>query len=243
MQVSPKDIAVVIPAYNEDIKLQKVISRIPADFVNEIIIVDDGSTYPYELEPCSIKLTVLRHKKRNGVGAALRTGYKYAIDEKYKFVITLAGNNKDAPEDIPRILELTDKFDLIQGSRYIGPKSEFGPMPLYRKFSTRYLHPKICTIRMKMKMTDTTNGFRVIRINILKDKRLFLSSNLFNKYAFEVALLLLAPKLGYRVSEFQTQKVYPTKILGQTKMKPITGWWSILWPTLTPFFLLKWMAS
>jgi dolichol-phosphate mannosyltransferase len=243
MSQEPITVAVVIPAYNESIKLQSVIRRIPEKHVGEVIIVDDGSNHSYDFPKTQFKLTVLRHQKRQGVGAALRTGYDYAIKNNYEVLITLAGNNKDFPEDIPELLKLAEKFDLVQGSRYLSENIDFGEMPAYRLFTTRYLHPMICSVRMSMKMTDTTNGFRLIQTRILKDSRLGLRSNLFDKYSYEVSLLILARYFGYRITEFPTRKVYPTKSLGQTKMRPILGWWSILWPTLVPIFFLKKMGS
>ena len=83
-------------------------------------------------------------------------------------------------------------------------------------------------------MTDTTNGFRAARTKLLADQNLNLDQPWLDEYELEVYLLYKATKLGYRVVEVPVTKRYPPKELGQTKMKPITGWWSIL----RPLFLL-----
>ena len=106
-------------------------------------------------------------------------------------------------------------------------------MPLYRKLATR-LHPFIFRLISNADLTDTTNGFRAARTSMLRDPKLELDQRWLDEYELEVYLLYKAAKLGYGVTEVGVTKRYPPKELGQTKMKPIVGWWSIL----RPLFLL-----
>jgi dolichol-phosphate mannosyltransferase len=147
----------------------------------------------------------------------------------------MAGNNKDSPEEIPLLLEpiASGRADLVQGSRWLSESSDYGEMPLYRKMATR-LHPFIFRLISSAKLTDTTNGFRAVRTSMLGDPKLDLDQQWLDEYELEVYLLYKAAKLGYRVTEVGVTKRYPPKELGQTKMKPIVGWWSIL----RPLFLL-----
>ena len=69
---------------------------------------------------------------------------------------------------------------------------------------------------------------------MLRDPKLALDQRWLDEYELEVYLLYKAAKLGYMVTEVGVTKRYPPKELGQTKMKPIVGWWSIL----RPLFLL-----
>jgi dolichol-phosphate mannosyltransferase len=166
-----------------------------------------------------------------GVGAAIRTGYQYAIDNGYDIAVVMAGNNKDSPEEIPLLLApITDgQADLVQGSRWLSKTSDYGEMPLYRKMATR-LHPFIFRLISSANLTDTTNGFRAARTSMLRDPELALDQRWLDEYELEVYLLYKAAKLGYGVTEVGVTKRYPPKELGQTKMKPIVGWWSILRP-------------
>ncbi len=121
------------------------------------------------------------------------------------------------------------KADYVQGSRFLKKKADFGPMPFYRKVATR-VHPFLCSLILGRRLTESTNGFRAITIKALTDKRLNLHQEWLDGYDLEIYLFLKMYKLGFRVVEVPVSKVYPPKKLGQTKIKPITGWWAVLRP-------------
>jgi hypothetical protein len=166
-----------------------------------------------------------------GVGAALQLGYDYAVRRQYDVAVTVAGNNKDAPEEIPLLLDpIADgRADFVQGSRFLKRGASFGPMPAYRQVATR-LHPLLFSLLARRWVTESTNGFRAVRMCILTDPCLDLSQTWLRQYELEPYLYLRSIQLGYRTVEVPVTKIYPPKQLGQTKMKPIAGWWSILRP-------------
>ena len=84
------------------------------------------------------------------------------------------------------------------------------------------------------KLTETTNGFRALRLSCLDDERINLNQSWLDGYALEVYLLYKMITLGYRHTEVPCTKIYPPRALGNTKMKPVIGWWDIL----RPVFLL-----
>jgi dolichol-phosphate mannosyltransferase len=117
----------------------------------------------------------------------------------------------------------------VQGSRFLKPDANFGPMPLYRKLATR-VHPLLFSVVARKRVTESTNGFRALRTSMLKDPRIALDQSWLDEYELEPYLLFKAIRLGYGFAEVPVTKIYPPKKQGQTKMKPITGWWSMLRP-------------
>lgn len=221
------------PVLDEEKKIGAVIDRVPRDVVDLMLVVDDGSTDSSASVARERGAQVLELDRTIGVGAAIRRGCELAVEEGFDIVVIMAGNNKDSPEEIPLLLDemIDEDADLVQGSRWLGSSGDLGEMPAYRKLATR-LHPWLFNRISPAKLSDTTNGFRAITTKLLSDPDLNLDQRWLDEYELEVYLLYRAAKLGYNVSEVGVTKRYPPKSLGQTKMKPITGWWSILRPLI-----------
>jgi dolichol-phosphate mannosyltransferase len=143
----------------------------------------------------------------------------------------VAGNNKDSPEEIPLLVDpIADgRADFVQGSRFLKQNPSFGEMPVYRRLATR-VHPLLFSLVARRWVTESTNGFRAIHRRVLSDPRIDLQAEWLNEYELEPYLYVRTIQCGYRTVEVPVTKVYPPKKLGQTKMKPLIGWWSILRP-------------
>jgi dolichol-phosphate mannosyltransferase len=226
-------IIAIVPAYNEEQKISQVVARTPREIVDRLLVVDDGSTDRTAEAARAGGADVLSLGKVLGVGSALRSGLRFARQEGFDIAVIMAGNNKDNPAEIPRLLDpiCTAEQDLVIGSRFLGGGGYGGDMPAYRKVATR-LHPWLMSLVTRKRLTETTNGFRAIRLSCLDDPRIRLEQKWLDGYGLEVYLLYKMIVCGFRHTEVPCTKIYPPKKLGITKMKPIIGWWDILRPVL-----------
>jgi dolichol-phosphate mannosyltransferase len=220
-------------AHNEATKIGRVLDRFPAGMVDRVVVVDDASTDDTQTVAAATGAVVLTHSARSGAGAAIRTALKYGFAEQFDVVVILAGNDKDRPPEIERLLAAIDEdaCDFVQGSRYL-PGGDFGNMPFYRQLATRVVHPWLFSLIVRRRFTDTTNGFRAIRLSALRASGIDLDQGWLDHYELEPYLFYKMVRLGYKVKEVPVTKIYPPHELGYTKMKPITGWWSILRPLI-----------
>ena len=224
-------------AYNEGVKILWTVERVleaigqaaePVTF--DVVVANDGSTdgsmKPFQTLP----VHVLSMPKQGGIGASMKATFRYALEHGYDIIVIMAGNNKDEPREIPRLLApiLNNSYDLVQGSRFL-PGGGYGNTPLYRIFATR-LHAFLFSVTLRKRITESSNGFRAFRLTLLQDPRIKWQQDWLNKYDLEIYLLYKVIALGYRHAEVPVTKIYPAKALGYTKMAPITGWWSMLRP-------------
>src|SRR6516162_9861365 len=107
--------------------------------------------------------------------------------------------------------------------------ADVGDMPLYRKFATR-LHPLLVSLFCGKRVTESSNGYRAMKVAVLADPRIDLHQNWLDGYELEVYLLMKLIKLGYRTTEVPVSKIYPPKTVGNTKMRPLVDWWNMLFP-------------
>jgi dolichol-phosphate mannosyltransferase len=217
-------------AYNEGEKIRRTLARHPVERSYDLLVHDDGST-DGALDDAPTSVIVLRNPVNQGIGAAMKRVFQYALDHDYDAVVMQAGNDKDDPLEIPRLLAplLDNSADFVQGSRYLG---KFGNMPAYRVVATRIVHPLIFSIAARKRVTESTNGFRAFRTAILRDPRINWRQDWLDRYELEPYLMLKAIRLGYRHVEVAVTKIYPKHALGYTKMRPFIDWWSITRPVV-----------
>ena len=227
-----KRILVTVFAFNEGSKIRATLERFPRSRDYDLLVMDDGSTDGslHDVEQ-QFGVKLLSNAMNMGVGASLKRVFDYALANGYEILVPVAGNNKDDPREIPLLLRpiLEEGYDFVQGSRYM-KGGRYGKMPFYRIIGTKVIHPLLFSLVSGKRVTESTNGFRAFRLSLLKDSRIDWRQKWLDKYELEPYLLYKAIKLGYRHKEVPVTKIYPSKELGYTKMKPITGWWSILKP-------------
>ncbi len=220
-----------ICVYNEGDKIRRVIKKFN-DYRNyDVVIFDDGSTDGALQDiPAELPVHVIRNATQQGAGYGVRRIFEHARQKGYTAVFFVSGNDKDDPADIIKLQSAVEQgYDLVQGSRYL-PGGRYARMPLYRRVATQFLHPWLFSLVSGKRITDSTNGFRAVRLSVLDDQRMDLGQPWLNEYELEPYLFYKVIKLGYKVCEVPVTKIYPVRKEGYTKMKPFSGWWSILRP-------------
>jgi dolichol-phosphate mannosyltransferase len=230
---------VIIPAKDEEKKIGIVVSGIlkyAEELVDEVIVIDDGSSDKTAIVAEKNGATVISHPKNKGVGAAIRTGIDYAIQNNFGICVVMGGDAQDDPREMYNVVSpiINDGYDFVQGSRVFGNVINF---PIFRKITT-YLFSLFFNIATGVSITDASNGYRAFRTKLVKDPRINLHQDWLNRYELEPYLLIQAIKRGYKITEAPVTKMY-FKEVGYSKMKPIVSWWHILKPLIQEFLRIS----
>jgi len=230
----PLRVLCVAPAWNEGSRIARVVERVPRDLVDVVLVADDGSTDDTGAQARAAGAVVVRHDQNRGVGAAIRTGIDYGRARGFDVVVIASGGGKSPPEQIPRLLApiLEGRADFVQGSRYL-EGGEFLHMPWSRRWGTR-AYTLLFSLLCARRVTDASSGIRAFRLSIFEDPRLNPWQPWLDRYELEPYLLFMALRCGVRVVEVPIRIEYPpaTDALPYTKMRAISGWWSIFRPVL-----------
>ena len=194
-----KSVVVCIPAYNEEKNIAKLIVDVQK-FADEIIVIDDGST---DFTPKIVKalgVKIIQHKKNQGKGAALRTGFLHAMNYSPDVVVTIDADGQHNPSDIPKIIHpiINGKVDVVIGSR-----SDKTKMPRYRKIGLNGIN-FLNRIAIKSNIKDTQSGFRAYSIKSLN----VLAQETFQDYSVEFEQLNVLTKKGCEIIEVPVEIKY-----------------------------------
>jgi len=155
-----KKFCVLIPAYNEELNIQQVIREIRGVDKNlQIIVIDDGSTDNTAGVAKSEKAIVLKQEKNLGSGEALKAGFKYALFQRYQYLLRLDADGQHNPTDIPKLMKalIKDRVDLVIGSRFI-KKTKYR-IPVYRLVCIKII-ALIYRYFYGFMIADPTSGYR-----------------------------------------------------------------------------------
>ena len=227
-------VVAIIPSLNVGAEIvDRVLRRVPRQLVDEMLVVDDGSTDDTAEKSRAAGATVVSHEHNRGVGAAIRTGLYYAQAHDYDAVVILNAIGKFDPAGIGVLLEpLQDgTADLAQGSRFL-PGGSFTRMPMKRQLGTR-AYSALFSLLLGKWVTDATSGIRAFRCSILNTPGLDIAQPWLDRYELEPYLLWKALELGLRVAEVPMDVHYPEgPRASYTRMRPFHDWWRLSRPLL-----------
>lgn len=224
-----RDYCVVIPVINEGKRIRSLLERMFALGTGkqaDIIIVDggstDGSLDQGFLESRDVKALLVKTGPGK-LSAQLRCAYAFALDQGYRGVVTIDGNNKDDPAAIGEFIHALGRgIDFVQASRFV-PGGVAENTPKLREIAIRWVHAPVLSFGSGFSWTDTTQGFRAYSRQLLSDAQLSIFRNVFSAYELLAYLSYRAPKLGYRCMELPTRRTYPERGKVPTKISAVRG--------------------
>lgn len=233
---------VIIVNYNQKVEIENYLLQVLKDFNKEnIIVVDDGSTDGSNRVAVDLGFRVIQHEKNLGIGAAIRSGLKLAMKENFEGVLISSSNGKMVPSQFSKILQILDQgeYSYIQGSRFMEGGESLN-LPLFRRISIPFLS-LFWSLLLGAKMTDITCGLRAYKVNLLKDPRIKLDQEWLNRYELEYYLhIKFLRELKVRMLEVPVAIRYSHLEPGRkSKIKPISGWWSMARPFVFLFLRIK----
>ena len=195
MRVLPDDsgdpiVAVVIPAYNEAKWIGRVLDGLPRDPRFEAIVVDDGSDDGTADEARAHgAAVVLRWERQRGVGAAIRAGWRCGIERGRPLLALIGGDHQHDGADLVPALEtlLASRADYVQGSRFKSGGAIVGATRTRRVTMT--LYSALVSALAGQRTTDASNGFRLLRAEVLADPAIQLDQDWLDGYSLEPYLL------------------------------------------------------
>lgn len=155
-----RETLVIMPAYNEEATVAEVVGEVKSTLPGaNCLVVNDGSLDQTSAIARAAGATVLDLPFNLGVGAAMRLGFRYALEHGYRFVVQLDSDGQHNPRDVPLLLNELDRYDIVIGARFAGAGdySVHGP----RKWAMSALSASLSRIA-RTPLTDVTSGFKAI---------------------------------------------------------------------------------
>lgn len=218
-----KTIGIVIPAYNEEKLISKVIGTLP-EYVDHIIVADDSSqdrtvAVVQSLAASNKKITLLQHEQNKGVGAAIATGYIWARGHQVDVTAVMAADFQMAPEDLPSILEpvCRDECDYTKGNRLFRGES-WGMIPTYRYIGNSFLSLFTKIASGYWHVADSQSGYTAISLQALEVLKL---EKIYPRYGMPNDLLISLNIANMRVRDISIRPVYNVGEVSGIKVKKV----------------------
>lgn len=206
-----KTIGVVIPAYNEEKLITKVLERIP-DYIDRVYVVNDGSRDNTEAIAAKlalitpIKVKVISHERNSGVGKAIVTGYKNCLADNIDIAVVMAGDNQMNPEQLPKLLApiLEDKADYTVGDR-LSTRKHMKGMSQWRRLGNFLLKWLTRIAAWNFTICDPQNGYTAVTKQALSRLNL---DKIYPRYGYCNDMLVKFSATGARIKQVRMPAVY-----------------------------------
>ena len=209
----PEKVVALIAAYEEEGNIGPVLEKMPASVdgapYTTVVVIDGGDDKTSEIVRTFPHVIPIEFPVNLGHGVALQVGYRWCIANGVEYIVTLDADGQNDPAEIPTLVRdiMADKSDFVLASRVLGVDTTSNHVRAVgvRVFST------IVNIMTRQHLTDTSTGYRGLRVSMLAD----VIDRLVQEQYQTSELLITALKRGWRVSEVPT--VWHARQSGTTK--------------------------
>jgi len=191
-----KRLIVIIPAYNEGKRIAAVVAGVRAAVSEaQVVVINDCSRDETAIAATQAGVVVVSHPFNMGYGAAIQTGYKYARDKGFDYLVQLDADGQHDPACIPLLLApvIAGEADIAIGSRFLG--NSYRP-PLARRLGMA-LFRRIVFLVTGSAITDTTSGYQAFNREVIR----FFATDIFPVDYPDADMLIMLHRAGFRISE------------------------------------------
>jgi len=205
-----KKIGVVVPAYNESKLIAQTLTTIPS-LVDTIIVVDDKSNDTTaeiinEIAKGDTRVILIQHEVNQGVGGAIATGYKKAVELEIDVTAVMAGDGQMDPNDLTNILDpvVNGVADYTKGNRLFQGDA-WNMIPHYRYFGNSFLSLLTKIASGYWHVADSQTGYTAISLKVLKKLHL---DRVYKRYGMPNDMLIKLNQYDFRVRDIHIRPVY-----------------------------------
>jgi len=192
-------VIVIIPAYNEEDSIVQTVENIKATTYIDYIIINDGSTDNTRRLLDTHKFNHIDLPINLGIGGAMQTGYRYALNHGYDYAIQLDADGQHNPSDLENLVEEITKtnYDMIIGSRFVEKSAYRGSLP--RRIGIYYFY-RFIHLLTRLKITDPTSGYRIVNRKVIES-----FSNYYPTDYPEVEVLVNLARKNFKIKEIKVE--------------------------------------
>lgn len=215
---------VIVPTYNEIENIERLVETVLAKSEDiEVLVLDDNSPdgtglrvrFMQSSEP---RLHLIERPGKMGLGSAYVTGFKYALEQGYDYIMEMDADFSHNPDDVPRLIAAAQKKDLVIGSRYSNGVNIIN-WP-FRRLLISYFASKYVRVITGMPIKDPTGGFKCFHRRVLES--IDLDRILSDGYAFQIEMNFRAWVKGFKIKEIPI--VFTERLNGVSKMSRHIVW-------------------
>ena len=213
--------AAVIPAYQDEKHIGDIVCR-TRERLNDVLVVDDGSSDRTAQRAREAGAEVIVHTQNRGKGEAIKTGLGHWLGREVTWVSLLDSDGQHLPEEIDRFL--TAAAGATQATFLIGNRmNNLTGMPFIRRVVNRYMSRQISRL-CGQEIPDTQCGFRMLNRQLVPE---LLSGG--NRFEYETEVLIIASRKGYRIESVPITTVYSDQVSKIHPMRDAVRFLKLMW--------------